>query len=455
MASRHFSSSLKKAAYVCDSCLSIARSLRNVHSASRGLSTASPRDSEATSQQISRRFAHEDQTKAIRRISNVFNKHHPSVQPYSTVSSISQATVAGIASLPHRRLISLSGPEAAKFLHGLITNNVDSTRLSPFYSAFLDARGRVLWDIFVWVWPELVAENGGWACYIEVDAGEVEALKKHLKRHKLRSKITLKDVPTEGPKGVRIWSAWGGAHEKVQEWSEIAGFEDPRAPGLYRYLSNADRENIAEGMQAVDTKYYHIQRYLHGVPEGPDEIPRETALPMEANIDLNGGIDFKKGCYVGQELTIRTKHTGVVRKRILPVRLYSRGVGAVDADQNSIETSSFDASFTPQPTIGTDIKALDETGAMKKGRPVGKIIAAVGNVGLATCRLENMTSMRVSAEGGTYKPGMEFGVDIDGQLVRVEPVLYDWFVRRKEALWDREARKKIMSVKEQDSAELD
>jgi folate-binding protein YgfZ len=368
-----------------------------------------------------------------------------SAQPYSTDSSAHRSVVAGTAPLPHRRLISVSGPDAAKFLHGLITNNVDYTRLSPFYAAFLDARGRVLWDVFVWVWPELVAKEGQWACYIEVDAGEVESLKKHLKRHKLRSKLTIKDVPTEGSEGIRAWAAWGGAHEQVEEWSEIAGLEDPRAPGMFRYLANADRGTIAKDAQPVDAKYYHIQRYMHGVPEGPEEIPRENSLPMEANVDLNGGIDFKKGCYVGQELTIRTKHTGVVRKRILPVRLHSSDPADGRFD--------FNMSFTPQPPNGTDIKALDETGAVKKGRAVGKIVAAIGNVGLATCRIENMTPMRVSAEGGTYKPGMQFGVDVDGQMVKVEPVLHDWFVQRKEALWDREAKKKTRVVVEDD--ELD
>jgi folate-binding protein YgfZ len=368
-------------------------------------------------------------------------------RPYSTDSSTSQAVVASIAPLPHRRLLSLSGPDAAKFLHGLITNNVDSTRLSPFYSAFLDARGRVLWDVFIWVWPELVAKEGQWACYIEVDSEEIEALKKHLKRHKLRSKLTIKDVPTEGSVGIRVWAAWGGAHEEVKEWSEIAGFQDPRAPGMYRYLANADRQTIAEALQPVDIQCYHVQRYLHGVPEGPQEIIRETALPMEVNIDLNGGIDFRKGCYVGQELTIRTKHTGVVRKRILPVRFQSEITEDVSPES--------DMSFRPQPQAGTDIKTLDDSGALKKGRATGKIIAAIGNVGLATCRLENMTPLKVSAEGGTYKPGMQFGVEVDGQVVKVEPVLYDWFVQRKVALWDREEKKKARNVQEQDSDELD
>jgi folate-binding protein YgfZ len=320
-------------------------------------------------------------------------------------------------------------------LQGLITNNVDSTRLSPFYAAFLDARGRVLWDVFVWVWPELVAEQGHWGCYIEVDTDEVESLKKHLKKHKLRSKIIIKDVPVDGADGIRVWAAWGGAHEHVKQWSEIAGFEDPRTPGMFRYIANSERDSIAEGVQPVDAQEYTVQRYLHGVAEGQSEIQRESALPMESNIDLSRGIDFKKGCYVGQELTIRTKHTGVVRKRVLPVRFHA------STASDTVAASSFDPSFSPHPTPGTDIKSLDATGALKKGRTSGKIIAAIGNVGLASCRLENMTSMRVSAEGGTYAPGMQFGVEVEGKVVRVEPVLHEWFVRRKEVLWDKERGK--------------
>jgi folate-binding protein YgfZ len=430
---------------VCDSCLGSSRSLRTTQTVTpRAFTTTIPRNSKLPPRQSWQVPEHIRVSETLGRASGARNSSS-SAQPYSTDSSAHRSVVAGTAPLPHRRLISVSGPDAAKFLHGLITNNVDSTRLSPFYAAFLDARGRVLWDVFVWVWPELVAKEGQWACYIEVDSGEAESLKKHLKRHRLRSKLAIKDVPTDGSEGIRVWAAWGGAHEQVEEWSEIAGLEDPRAPGMFRYLANADCDTIAKGLQPVDAKYYHIQRYMHGVPEGPEEIPRENSLPMEANVDLNGGIDFKKGCYVGQELTIRTKHTGVVRKRILPVRLHSSDPADGRFD--------FNMSFTPQPPNGTDIKALDETGAVKKGRAVGKIVAAIGNVGLATCRIENMTPMRVSAEGGTYKPGMQFGVDVDGQMVKVEPVLHDWFVQRKEALWDREAKKKTRVVVEDD--ELD
>jgi folate-binding protein YgfZ len=310
----------------------------------------------------------------------------------------------------------LSGPDAAKFLQGLVTNNVDPNGHTSFYSAFLDARGRVLWDVFVWVWPELVAEKGHWACYIEVDEGEVEALKKHLKRHKLRSKVQMEHV---GEDKMRVWAAWGAAIEQGNNGHLIAGLSDPRGPDMHRYLTSADTQTIAHGSEPVDARQYQLQRYRYGIPEGPAEIPRESALPMECNMDLWQGIDFKKGCYVGQELTIRTKHTGIVRKRVLPVQLHHS------------QTSHI------LPDHGTDIKQLDESGNIKKGRAAGKFIAGIGNVGLALCRLENMTCMKISAEGGTWKPGMEFGCETAEGFVKVKPVLYDWFVLRERELWDK------------------
>lgn len=360
---------------------------------------------------------------------NSFSKPPAISRPYSTEVSTAQATASGVAPLPHRSLIFLSGPTASKFLHGLITH--DASRVSPFYAAFLDARGRVLYDVFIWVWPELIAKEGHWACYIEVDASVAENLRMHLMRHKLRHKLTITHVPTEGSDGIKVWAAWGEAHTQVKDWGEIAGLQDPRAPGMYRYLVNADRETIARDLQPVDTKFYHVQRYIHGVPEGAAEMPPYGTLPMEANIDLNSGIDFKKGCYIGQELTIRTKHTGVVRKRILPVRFHSGGADAADPQ------APVDPEFVPQPQPGMDIRTLDNTGALSKGRPTGRIIAALGNVGIATCRIENMTNMRVSTEGGFFKEGTQFGVDVDGEVVRVEPIVHDYFRERKEAIWGR------------------
>ncbi|KAI8932069.1 hypothetical protein NX059_010957 [Plenodomus lindquistii] len=396
----------RKSMYVCDSCLRSARIVQNpwtVTTASHRAVTASWQHGESDATPRGRP-TWETLSPAPRPGYRFYSTTHPRIAPRTS----------GTTPLAHRSLISLSGPDAVKFLQGLITNNVDASRQSPFYAAFLDARGRVLWDVFVWVWPKLVAEQENWACYIEVDQTEAAALKKHLKRHKLRSKVVIEDVGS-----VDVWAAWGDAPAQVQAEHVLSGLQDPRAPGLHRYLVAKGQTSPWDGAEIVDTSEYHLQRYLCGIPEGPVEIPRESALPMECNIDLSSGIDFKKGCYVGQELTIRTKHTGVVRKRVLPVQL---------------EYASDSA--TP-PVSGTDIKQLDDDGNTKKGRAAGKFIAGVGQVGLAMCRLEMMTSMKISAEGGSWKPGMQFGLETDAGVVKIRPVLHDWFVLRERDLWDK------------------
>ncbi|KAF2727318.1 Aminomethyltransferase folate-binding domain-containing protein, partial [Polyplosphaeria fusca] len=330
----------------------------------------------------------------------------------------------GLAPLPVRRLISLSGPDAAKFLQGLVAQNVVSDRQAPFYTAFLDARGRILWDVFIWTYPGLAEKE--WACYIEVDAAEADNLQKHLKKHKLRSKIAIKTVP-EGE--VSVFAGWGFAQDELQHPSLIASLEDTRAPGFgVRFLLSGEQSSSSSAppVPMLDLDQYVLRRYLFGIPEGQAEIPRESSLPMEMNIDLSSGIDFRKGCYVGQELTIRTKHTGVVRKRILPIQLYHAHDPAPPGDSHP----DFDATWSTPVVQGADIKQLDAEGSIRKGRAAGKYIAGVGNVGLALCRVEMMTGMRVSAEGGSWRPGMEFALQSNeaDEPVRIKAMVPTWFM---------------------------
>lgn len=418
----------RSSTYVCRSCQDSLIVWRNGRSpATRTFSTASPLRSCNAPQRVQQFIL---LTPKPEHTARTFLPRSRSSRFYSIVNDAPQSTDSGIAPLPHRRLISLSGPDTVKFLQGLITNDVHAGRDEPFFAAFLDSRGRVLWDVFVWVYPELLAEKGTWSCHIEVDASEVEALRKHLKRHKLRSKVAIELVPEEG---LGVWAAWGQAHQSINSQAIIAELPDPRGDlsTLWRVLAKPNSGLAGGGADIQDTQQYHLQRYKQGIAEGPQEIPRESALPMEVNIDLAQGIDFKKGCYVGQELTIRTKHTGVVRKRMLPVQL-----GFInESSEASLES-------------GTDIKQLDEAGAIKKGRAAGKFVAHIGNVGLALCRLEMMTPMRISAEGGSFKEGMEFGVSVGegGQVIKVQPVLHQWFEERERTLWAKSKPKTTVNL---------
>lgn len=375
-------------------------------------------------------------------------------------SSRLQPAERGIVRLDNRRLISLTGPDAAKFLQGLITNNVNPTSSTPFYSALLDARGRMLWDVFVY--PTIADNNAEWGCLIEVDAGESQTLMRTLKKYKVRSKIAIRLLEEDSADALTVWAAWGNAQGITEEptQADANGFvahiaRDLRAgnmPGKdyfgERIIMRGNRPPQIEGFPLVHMDQYRVRRYTFGIAEGPAEIQRESALPMECNVDLAGGIDFRKGCYLGQELTIRTKHQGVVRKRILPIQLYTAAEGQPPPEQNG---PRFDAFWNPGPafqvTEHLDIKQLDEAGSIKKGRSAGKLLARIGNVGLALCRLEMMTPMRVSAEGGSYKPGIEFAVQTPPREeggpskegnelpVRVKAFLPEWLLSKESSLW--------------------
>lgn len=357
----------------------------------------------------------------------------PKRRTYSTTAPQLAPTPppSGAARLSTRRLLSLHGPEAPKFLQGILTNNVVPTSHSPFFAAFLTAQGKVLHDVFVYptLGSTFHAENNkseDQGYLVEVDAEQVATLLKHLKRHKLRSKFALR-VLDEGE--LDVWAAW----REDQKWTphpSPSGSNtdaegnitavDTRATGMGQRIllpstKPLDAYATMQGLSDAGIDAYTIRRYTRGVPEGQAEIPRDDVLPMNTNLDIMGGIDFKKGCYVGQELTIRTHHTGVVRRRILPVVLYPASSAPPEKIAYDAETA------TGQPAAGTEIKIQG-----KRGKP-GKWINGVGNVGLAMCRLELMTDLQVTGEPSTFSAEDRFVVKGEGEEeMGVKAFVPDW-----------------------------
>lgn len=90
-------------------------------------------------------------------------------------------------------------------------------------------------------------------------------------------------------------------------------------PALTKLLKMTAPSELFKSVELTD---YHLHRLIFSVPEGPDDWP---SLPLEGSLDLMNGVDYKKGCYVGQELTARTHHRGVVRKRVVALRLFKEG----------------------------------------------------------------------------------------------------------------------------------
>jgi folate-binding protein YgfZ len=362
----------------------------------------------------------------------------PKARTYSTSVSTSLPSSSpafppstGYAQLPTRRLISLSGPDATHFLQGVITANIAaSPRASTgFYAAFLNAQGRIINDVFIYANP--TTGNPGESWLVEVDANEAEKLFKHIRRYKLRSKFDVRLVPVDE---LAVWSIWQddkgvGSKEGMSAgdaWTahSIASSAPPptradsqapsqiscadtRAPGMGRRLILPSGTQPPEDSEESTEVAYRVRRYMKGVAEGQGELLRETALPQESNIDYMGGVDYRKGCYVGQELTIRTHHTGVVRKRILPLMIY----GAEEAMPDSLEfRGAADGTGGPAGSVPaeTSIGRVE-----KKGRSAGKFLAGVGNVGLGLCRLEIMTDVLVQGEASTGgdKEGVEFKLE--------------------------------------------
>ncbi|CZR57304.1 related to Putative transferase CAF17, mitochondrial [Phialocephala subalpina] len=346
----------------------------------------------------------------------------------------------GFSLLPSRQILSLSGPDATHFLQGAITSNISplnptsNPRLETgFYTAFLNAQGRLLNDVFIYK-DRRSGIVGGEGWLVEVDANEVEKLARHVKKYKLRAKF---DVRVLSQEEVGVWSVWGEgegwkAHSLPDGKSRGGGLggkvgcEDSRAPGMGRRLILPGDQKPELEMDESPEEGYKIRRYLKGVPEGQDELLREHALPQESCIDFMGGIDYRKGCYVGQELTIRTHHTGVVRKRVLPIMIYAKE----EQEPMSLE-------YEPEKDYGVEkIPRETSIGRLeKRGRSVGKFLAGVGNIGLGLCRLETMTDIQVQGAAGGYKDGDEFKVEWETEgsapeMVKVKAFVPSWHLKQ-------------------------
>ncbi|KAF4121288.1 transferase CAF17, mitochondrial [Geosmithia morbida] len=344
---------------------------------------------------------------------------------------------SGIAPLPSRQLLSVAGPDAAKFLQGIVTANVlgadgHGTRADPCYAGFLNATGRVMHDVFIYPSGRgFAGRQEDDAFLIEADADKIDQLARLVRRYKLRAKVDMRRIQ---PGEMTVWQAWDDAAAAAatpagipQSTSSTILFHDHRAPGMgHRIVQLGDAPPPQVQLDRSTEDAYTIRRYLRGVAEGQSEIIREAALPQESNMDLMGGIDFRKGCYVGQELTIRTRHRGVVRKRILPCVIYDKDSGSPPPDT---------LAYRPEdaPVLAETVPAETSIARFqKRGRSAGKWLRGVGNIGLGLCRLEIMAGVELPGETAamSFDPSHEFllewGTDDARESVKVKAFLPDW-----------------------------
>lgn len=261
--------------------------------------------------------------------------------------------------LSHRALVKIHGQDTSSFLQGIITNDMrllEESERSVIYSHMLNVQGRILYDILLYSLKEGDAFCG---VFLECDSTATDSILRHLKVYKIRRKVTINPCPE-----LAVWTVLSGSSkpELLSPEKALVLEADPRTVKMgWRLVMNSgeDPKDVIASCQKGNTEEYHKHRYTIGLPEGAKDLPPGVALPLESNIVYMNGISFSKGCYIGQELTARTHHTGVVRKRLMPVRLSSSSV------QNLEEGATLHS---------------------QTGKPAGKHRSGLGELGLSLVR---------------------------------------------------------------------
>ncbi len=218
------------------------------------------------------------------------------------------------AHLEDRGVVAVTGPDAGKLLHGLVTNDLAllENGATAIHAALLTPQGKIIADFFV-----VKADDG---YLLEVAREKAAELVKRIGLYKLRAKVEIKDVSAD----YRVLAVWGASPWSFGDAGRTVSFQDPRLAELgLRILAEAtfaaDISSATSGIGAGPADY-HAHRIGLGVPEGGKDYPFGDAFPHEALLDQLNGVSFTKGCFVGQEVVSRMEHRGAVRKRVVPDR---------------------------------------------------------------------------------------------------------------------------------------
>ncbi|EPQ31612.1 uncharacterized protein PFL1_00945 [Pseudozyma flocculosa PF-1] len=380
----------------------------------------------------------------------------PSFEPRSRLYSTAPAGSASlkVATVPDRGVIEVKGRDTVKLIQGLVSNDVRKLErgdVDLMLACFANAQGRMLADVLIHRLPP--AEDGTPRWLFDTDARTMPSLLSFIKKFKLRSKVTLKDVSDQWSV-VQLWSGAGSATppaELLGSSEDRVVSLDPRAPDMgYRAVvrNGQDRLSALSGAAAeVDGSEYTVHRIVQGVAEGAIDFPEASSVPLENNIDYMNGVDFRKGCYVGQELTARTHHTGVVRKRIVPISFYLPGTPAptslaVDPSFTTklppalAEVRSKPITPPPPPSQANGQGGTDggDAAAPKKptrGRSAGKFTTGIYNLGLGCLRLEQVARWQdptTAQRDGLGDDAVHFTCENEeGQTILVKPWIPHWW----------------------------
>jgi hypothetical protein len=272
----------------------------------------------------------------------------------------------------------VTGVETAPFLQNIVTVDIDDVvRDGAGYGALLSPQGKVLFDFFI------INNDGGFL--IDAPLAEIGALAQRLQLYRLRAKVEIADATRE----VAVVAMWGGGMAPPEPGRTVP---DPRLPALgwraYVHRAAVGAALAAAGWHRTGATDHEAHRIALGVPAGGTDYAFGTVYPHEAAMDRLGGVDFQKGCYVGQEIVSRMEHRGTARSR--PVR--------VGADR-------------PLPPSGTGITA--------GGRPLGTLGSSADGIGIAIVRLDR------AAEAMAARTAILAG-DVPVRLTVPAWANYDW-----------------------------
>src|ERR1700733_3754272 len=229
------------------------------------------------------------------------------------------------ALLPDRGVVKVAGDGARNFLHGLVT--ADILKLMPgtaVFAALLTPQGKIIADFIVAQAPSAQSGAGDGGFFLDIPRVLGTALVERLNLYKLRAKVLIEDLSAT----VSVLAAWDGKSDGGWDSTGTTTpdlcYADPRLPALgLRAIIPPERASEAAaalGATIVDAADYEAHRIALGIPRGGIDFAYSDAFPHETDMDQLGGVDFQKGCFIGQEVVSRMQHRGTARTRAVPVR---------------------------------------------------------------------------------------------------------------------------------------
>lgn len=252
------------------------------------------------------------------------------------------------ARLVDRGVIRISGDDARNFLENIVTNAMETvTDGRAGYGGLLTPQGKIIGDFLIVAVPE--DEGGGFL--LDCPLLQTGELMKKLKLYRLRARVALDDLSETAA----VIAATDGGTLPADAGLSYA---DPRLPELgERAIVDRDGADELAGAPMAD---YHARRIALGIPDGGRDFLYGDAFPHEALFDQLGGVSFRKGCYIGQEVVSRMQHRGTARSRVVPV--------------------VFDDGVDPE----------DGVEASAGGKPIGRVGSCADGRGLALLRLDRV-----------------------------------------------------------------